>query len=86
MQPLTLVGHIGRTPAEPRAKPPAIYLAADDKAFRTLVAEFALAGSELIDEVGIDGACRLYVVRDGKTEHLGSIDAARAALAQIAAH
>jgi hypothetical protein len=49
-------------------------------------AESALAGYELIDAVGIDAARRLYMGRNGQAQHLGSIDAVRAHLAQIAAH
>jgi hypothetical protein len=128
-KPLTLIGNLGRTPAEPRDKPiaqknaagaiahaaakafkkapredsqqdrsaeaandrlfsvpPIDVRSAAFKALRTLAAEYALAGYELIDEVGIDGARRLYAVRDGQTQPLDSIDTARAHLAQIADH
>lgn len=61
-------------------------LVSASKELRTLAARYALAGYELIDEVDIDGARRLYAVHDGKTQHLDSIIAARAHLAQIADH
>lgn len=79
---LFIVGELARAPASYAG----MHVAADDKAFRTLAAEVALAGYELIDEVGIDGARRLYMVHKGQSHHLDSLDAARAHLAQIADH
>lgn len=58
----------------------------DTKALRTLAAQYALAGFELSPETGIDGAPRLFAMCRGTGQHLDSIDAARAHLAQMAAH
>jgi hypothetical protein len=82
-QPMVLVGLIGRAPAEHRAKPAAIFVAADDKAFHTLAAQYALASCELVAEVGLDGARRLYAIRNGQTQYLDSPNAARTFLEQI---
>lgn len=56
---------------------------ADSKAFRTAVAEFALAGVELCAEVGLDGATRLHTIHHGKVVPLDDLKHARAVLAQI---
>jgi hypothetical protein len=53
------------------------------KAFRTLAAEFALAGAELHTEIGLDGATRLHVGSRGKVVKLETLDAARAYLGRI---
>lgn len=55
----------------------------DAKALFTLSALYALQGFELIAEIGIDGASRLYAVCRGKRQHLDSLDGARTFLAQI---
>lgn len=56
---------------------------AEAKVISTLCAQYALAGLELIAEIGIDGVTRLHTVYQGKFVPLGCVDCARVFLAQI---
>lgn len=85
-----LVGTIGRSViAEPGPvpsgqlaghRPPSI---ADSKACSTLAARYALAGRELLVEVGLDGQTRLHTIHHGRVVPLSGLGAALAFLAQI---